>query len=85
MKGILRSGRMPAALLSVALILVTFGGLSVSAHERALVGGERGALLGAGTGAGTVYLIQGRRGDWRRSNWRRHHRNWRREHRYWRR
>src|SRR5215212_2152918 len=57
MTGILRGGRMPAALLSVALILVTFGGLGASAHERYYGGHHsrgRGALIG-----GTVGLVGG--------------------------
>src|SRR5215212_7200911 len=105
MTGILRGGRMPAALLSVALILVTFGGLGASAHERyygghhsrgrgaliggtvglvggGLLGGGRGAVIGAG--AGTGYLIQRSRNNWRSHHYRRHNRHWRHD-RYWRR
>ena len=83
---VFRSKRMLATFLSVALIIATFGSLSVSAQRRysrhyysgthhsrtkgaiiggtagliggALIGGGKGALIGAGAGAGTGYLNQ---------------------------
>jgi len=91
---------MIATLLSVVLILGTFGSLSVGAQRRyyrgyyrrphhsrakgaliggaagliggALIGGRKGALIGAGAGAGTGYLIQ------RHRNRRRHRHYYRR-------
>jgi flavin-dependent dehydrogenase len=100
MMGVVRSKRMIATLLSVVLILGTFGSLSVGAQRRysrgyhrrphhsrakgaliggaagliggALIGGRKGALIGAGAGAGTGYLIQ------RHRNRRRHRHYYRR-------
>ena len=67
MKGIIRTGRVPAALLSAALLLATFGGLGVRAdayelhhHSRgrgALVGGTVGLVSGALVGGGKGALI----------------------------
>ena len=99
MIGVVLNKRMLATFLSVALILGTFGSLSVGAQRRgsnrynrsrhskakgaliggaagliggALIGGRKGALIGAGAGAGAGYLIQ-------------RHRNQRRYRRYYRR
>ena len=100
MKRVVRSRRMIATLLSVVLILGTFGSLSVGAQGRyyrgyyrsphhsrakgaliggavglvggALIGGKKGALIGAGAGAGTGYLIQRHRNRRNRNYYRRY-------------
>jgi osmotically inducible lipoprotein OsmB len=84
MIGIVRNKRMLAAILSMVIVLASFGSISANAQGRsrrqyrrphhsrakgaliggaagvvggALIGGKKGALIGAGAGAGTGYLI----------------------------
>ena len=96
MTGIIQSGRIPAALLGMALIFVTFGGLSADAHERdygwrhhgrargALVGGTVGLVVGAliGGGRGALIGVGTGAGTGYLVQRYRNHRHWRRDY-YW--
>ena len=65
---VLRSKRMLSMFLSVALMIVTLGSLSVSAQRRYYGrthhGRTGGAFIVIGTGVGRGYLIQRHRNRW---------------------